>query len=41
MTDPRQPATPVGLLIIDKHRGPSSMSVCRVVKAKLRRAGAP
>ncbi len=41
MTDPRQPTTPVGLLIIDKHRGPSSMSVCRVVKAKLRRAGAP
>ncbi|MBK7404897.1 MAG: tRNA pseudouridine(55) synthase TruB [Phycisphaerales bacterium] len=41
MTDPRQPTTPVGLLIIDKPRGPTSMSVCRVVKAKLRRGGAP
>ena len=41
MTDPRQPTTPAGLLIIDKPRGPTSMSVCRVVKAKLRRGGAP
>lgn len=41
MTDPRQPTTPVGLLIIDKARGPTSMHVCRVVKAKLRRSGAP
>ncbi|VAX41176.1 tRNA pseudouridine(55) synthase, partial [hydrothermal vent metagenome] len=41
MTDPRQPTTPVGLLIIDKPRGPTSMHVCRIVKAKLRRGGAP
>jgi tRNA pseudouridine55 synthase len=41
MTDPRQPTTPVGLLVIDKPLGVSSMSVCRVIKAKLRRGGAP
>ena len=41
MTDPRQPPTPVGLLVIDKPLGLSSMSVCRVIKAKLRRGGAP
>lgn len=41
MTDPRQPITPAGLLVIDKPLGMSSMSVCRVVKAKLRRGGAP
>ncbi len=41
MTDPRQPTTPVGLLIIDKPKGPTSMHVCRIVKAKLRRGGAP
>lgn len=41
MTDPRQPKTPEGLLVIDKPRGPTSMSVCRVVKACLRKGGAP
>lgn len=41
MTDPRQPKTPAGLLIIDKPRGPTSMSVCRVIKGKLRKGGAP
>lgn len=41
MTDTPQPIAPVGLLIIDKPRGPTSMSVCRVVKRRLRNAGAP
>lgn len=41
MTDPRQPQTPAGLLIVDKPRGPTSMHLCRIVKAKLRRGGAP
>ncbi|MDQ7012782.1 MAG: tRNA pseudouridine(55) synthase TruB [Planctomycetota bacterium] len=34
------PTNPVGLLIVDKPRGPTSMHVCRIVKAKLRRGGA-
>ncbi len=37
----QEPASPVGLLIVDKPLGPSSMDVCRRVKAHLRRGGAP
>jgi tRNA pseudouridine55 synthase len=33
--------TPSGLLVIDKHEGPTSMSVCRVVRARLVAGGAP
>ncbi|MFG0260665.1 MAG: tRNA pseudouridine(55) synthase TruB [Phycisphaerales bacterium JB041] len=38
MTD--APTNPVGLLVIDKPEGPTSMDLCRVVKACLRRGGA-
>lgn len=41
MTDPRQAPTPAGLLVIDKPLGLSSMSVCRVIKGKLIKGGAP
>ncbi len=37
----QEPVSPVGLLIVDKPLGPSSMDVCRRVKAHLRRGGAP
>lgn len=33
--------TPAGLLIIDKHRGPTSMQICANIRYRLRRAGAP
>lgn len=36
-----QPTNPVGLLVVDKPEGPTSMDVCRVVKARLRNGGAP
>jgi tRNA pseudouridine55 synthase len=35
------PASPCGLLLIDKHAGPTSMQICANVRARLRRAGAP
>ncbi len=45
MTDEAVPQpdtpSPVGLLIVDKPLGPTSMDVCRRVKAHLRRGGAP
>ncbi|HRQ72578.1 MAG TPA: tRNA pseudouridine(55) synthase TruB [Phycisphaerales bacterium] len=41
MTDSHVPPPPAGLLVIDKSRGPTSTSVCRLVKARLRRGGAP
>ncbi len=41
MTDSHAPPPPAGLLVIDKPRGPTSTSVCRLVKARLRRGGAP
>ena len=41
MSDSHTPPSPAGLLVIDKPRGPTSTSVCRLVKARLRRAGAP
>ncbi len=43
MTDPMRPQvpTPSGLLIIDKHKGPTSMQVCAAIRARLRRGGAP
>ncbi|MCW5777308.1 MAG: tRNA pseudouridine(55) synthase TruB [Phycisphaeraceae bacterium] len=41
MNDAPPPAAPAGLLVIDKPRGPTSTSVCRLVKARLRRGGAP
>lgn len=42
MTEPpSQPATPSGLLIMDKAYRLSSMSICRVVRARLVRGGAP
>jgi len=38
----RQESTsPTGLLLIDKHQGPTSMQICANVRARLRRAGAP
>lgn len=40
MSGAEQSSAPVGLLIVDKPEGPTSMHVCRVVKAKLRRGGA-
>jgi tRNA pseudouridine55 synthase len=33
--------TPCGLLLIDKHQGPTSMGICAAVRARLRRGGAP
>lgn len=33
--------TPAGVLIVDKPVGPTSMAVCRIVRAKLVRGGAP
>lgn len=39
MTD--EPTTPVGLLVIDKALGFTSMDVCAIVRGKLRGAGAP
>lgn len=33
--------TPSGLLLIDKHEGPTSMQICANIRARLRRAGAP
>jgi tRNA pseudouridine55 synthase len=41
MSGPDKGSGPVGLLIVDKPEGPTSMHVCRIVKAKLRRGGAP
>lgn len=41
MTSDPTPISPTGLLIIDKHQGPTSMQVCANVRARLRRAGAP
>lgn len=35
------PASPTGLLIIDKQPGFTSMDVCAIIRARLRRAGAP
>lgn len=35
------PTNPVGLLVVDKPEGPTSMDICRVVKARLRKGGAP
>ena len=40
MTAPNAP-TPAGLLIIDKHLGPTSMQICANIRYRLRRAGAP
>jgi len=34
-------ASPTGLLIVDKPEGPTSMDVCRRVRARLRAGGAP
>ncbi|MEO1009267.1 MAG: tRNA pseudouridine(55) synthase TruB [Planctomycetota bacterium] len=39
MTEPAPPIS--GLLVIDKPIGPSSMKACAIVRAKLRRGGAP
>ena len=39
--NPASPTNPVGLLVVDKPEGPTSMDICRVVKACLRRGGAP
>lgn len=33
--------TPAGLLLIDKQKGFTSMDVCAIIRARLRRAGAP
>ncbi len=41
MNPTQPPPVPAGLLVIDKPRGPTSTSVCRLVKARLRRGGAP
>ncbi len=42
MTDPNQPPPgPIGILLIDKAIGRTSMDVCRDVRARLVRAGAP
>lgn len=38
---PVAPASPAGLLIIDKQTGFTSMDVCAIIRARLRRAGAP
>jgi tRNA pseudouridine55 synthase len=38
---PPAPPTPAGLLLIDKQQGFTSMDVCAIVRARLRRAGAP
>lgn len=35
------PVSPTGLLIIDKQPGFTSMDVCAIIRARLRRAGAP
>jgi tRNA pseudouridine55 synthase len=35
------PQSPSGLLLIDKHQGPTSMQICANVRARLRKAGAP
>ena len=40
MTD-ATPATPSGILLVDKPLGPSSMGMCRLVRGKLRAGGAP
>lgn len=37
----QEPPSPTGLLLIDKHQGPTSMQICANVRARLRRAGAP
>lgn len=39
--DPPEPASPVGILIIDKPLGLTSAAVCNNIKHRLRRAGAP
>lgn len=38
---PATPVSPAGLLIIDKQPGFTSMDVCAIIRARLRRAGAP
>ncbi|MCC6971867.1 MAG: tRNA pseudouridine(55) synthase TruB [Phycisphaerales bacterium] len=38
---PVAPVSPTGLLIIDKQPGFTSMDVCAIIRARLRRAGAP
>lgn len=40
-TPPATPVSPTGLLIIDKQPGFTSMDVCAILRARLRRAGAP
>lgn len=40
MPDPL-PVSPTGLLVIDKHVGPTSMQICAWIRARLRRGGAP
>ena len=41
MTAPSSTLPPTGILLIDKPPGPTSMTVCRRVRAALVRAGAP
>ena len=38
---PATPVSPTGLLILDKQPGFTSMDVCAIIRARLRRAGAP
>ncbi|MEO0477526.1 MAG: tRNA pseudouridine(55) synthase TruB, partial [Planctomycetota bacterium] len=40
-TDPTQPQSPTGILVLDKPVGPTSMAACRKIRAALVRAGAP